>query len=64
MFAAGLAAITYKKRGAGALGPSSVTCSLEPKIREKRIRRIALGRNRVFPVTLRSCSSIERVNLA
>ncbi|MDQ1408244.1 MAG: hypothetical protein QOG55_3873 [Acidobacteriaceae bacterium] len=35
MFAAGLAAITYKKREAGALGPSSVTCSLEPKFAKK-----------------------------
>jgi hypothetical protein len=38
------------------MSPSSVTCSLCSKFREKRIRCIAVRRHRVFPVT-RDCYS-------
>lgn len=57
MFVAGPAAITEKKRGAGAHGSKLVTCSLCLKIREKRILGSAVGKHRVFPVTRHGYSS-------
>jgi hypothetical protein len=61
MFAAGLAAGRLQKNEEQvAIGPTSVTCSLCSKIREKRIRDIALGRHKVFPVTPIRYSSIAK----
>jgi hypothetical protein len=46
------------------MGPSSVTCSLCSKFREKRIRVIALGKHRVFAVTRHRYSLLREWRIA